>query len=318
MSIELFQKDVNEYIWSQKYRPKNINDLIITPSMEDVIKKYIYDKDIPDLILYSDIPGTGKTSTALVLANELQLEYLLINASANANIDTLRNDIQLFAQTVSMNGKKKIVILDEADNPTSNAFYPALRPIMEQFSHNCSFILTCNSVDKIPDPIKSRCQTYEFIINDKKELAKKIFSRLCFILDNEHIEYNKKVISDIVLKYFPDIRSMIQSCQQHQLSLTDVTIKNKLDGYDLDALFLAMKDKDFTTVREVVYNNIHNLNSIYIQIYDKLKENIRSEDIATSILIINEYQYKHYFVVNKEINIVAFLIELTKSVQFIK
>ncbi len=303
-------------LWVEKYRPKNIQDMILEPELKDKFEKLIDLGDLPHLMFYGT-PGLGKTTLAKVLCKQIGMEYYFVNASMDANIDLLRDKISQFARTVSlMEDKKKVVILDECDMVTSNNFLPALRPMFEEYAKNCVFILTLNYFEKMPDYIRTRCQIHNFVIGDKKVHANKIMKRLLEILKNEKVECNKAILADIITNNFPDIRKMINICQQYKDNLTDEKFKYKLTGGDIEPLIKAMKEKDFNGIKEFVITDLTYTDGIYRSVYDKLKDFVEPSSIPPAILVLNEYQKFHGFALDKEIHIISFLLEFSNNIKF--
>ena len=193
----------DEFLWVEKYRPRTIDDTILPPSLKICFQKYVDDGNVPNLLL-TGTAGVGKTTVAKAMLEQLDCDYIVINGSMNGNIDTLRNDIMSFASSVSLQGGRKYVILDEADYLNPNSTQPALRNFMEEFSKNCGFILTCNFKNKIIDPLHSRCSVIDFKLSkeDKMECAAQMFKRTCTVLSQENVEYEKAVVAEVVKKTF--------------------------------------------------------------------------------------------------------------------
>jgi DNA polymerase III delta prime subunit len=315
--MSVMNENPEHFLWVEKYRPSTMDDLLLEDDIKKIIEGFIRDKEIPHLVL-SGTAGLGKTCSVKVLCNVLNMDYLFINASLESNIDLLRDKVAHFARTKAALGKtKKIILLDEADGVRSNGFWDALRPMMEQYSSNCRFVMTCNNKEKIPEPILSRSQQIDFFISDKKAYAKKIMERLEFILKEEKIAYDRKILSEMIKVKFPDIRSMIQVMQQFKDSLKDENMKYRYTGKDISKLFTAMKDKNFTLMREIIVNDFDNTEVIYRNVYEGLKDFIDPSTIPNAILVVDDYMRTHYQVVDREIHIVAFCIEFTKNVKFI-
>jgi len=305
-----------EFIWAQKYRPNKIEDLILEDHIKTKVERFIKDDRVPHLFLYGS-PGLGKTTLAKVIVSGLGLENLFINASAESSIEMLREKVSHFARTVSFNRKQKIIIMDEIDGVTSNAFFPALRPILEQYSKNCTFIATANNPEQIPPAIISRFQEFEYEIEDKKLFAKSILERLELILQQEKTEYDKKIIIEIVKKFFPDIRKMINVVQNNQSFLTDNNVLKKITGMDVTKLIEYMKKCDFVNVRSFIENDLTNYDSAYKKIYDAMYDFIKKEHLPNAIEILNSHQYQNAFVVDKGINLMNMMIQISSQCEFI-
>lgn len=309
-------KQQKQFLWVEKYRPQTLDDLILDNAIFKRCKSYVDGGEIPHLLLHG-IQGVGKTTLAKALVNDLNMDMLFVNASLEADVGLLRDKVKHFAHTMSFEGKgKKVVLLDEVDGVTSNAFFPALRPMIEQFSGNCSFVMTCNFVDKVPDAIRSRLHDFEFTIEDKKLHCGKILKRLEYILDSEGVKYNKNILVSIIKKYFPDIRKMINVLQQNSDFLTDENVKYRLDGVDIQPLIQALKDQDFKSVREYIINNYVGSTNIYRQLYDRFKDFINEKSIPVAIVITGEFGRTHNQAVDKEIHMMHYLIEFCDQVKF--
>ena len=211
----------DDFIWCQKYRPRTIEDCILPRGLKDTFLEFVSNGDIPNLLL-SGTAGTGKTTVARALCEELGVDYIIINGSESGNIDTLRNDVRNFASGVSITstGKRKIVILDEADYLNPSSTQPALRGFIEEFSKNCGFIFTCNFKNRIIEPIHSRCSVIDFRFSkkDRPKLAMSLLKRVIEILDKESVEYNEKVLVELITKYFPDFRRVLNELQRYSVS----------------------------------------------------------------------------------------------------
>jgi DNA polymerase III delta prime subunit len=305
---------MKEFLWSQKYRPRTVNESILPKDLKDTFQKFVDDKNVPNLIL-AGRAGVGKTTIARAMLDELHADYIIINGSMNGNIDTLRVDIQNFASTVSFTGGRKYVILDEADYLNPQSTQPALRNFMEEFSKNCGFILTCNFLNRIIDPLHSRCSVINFNItsSDKPKLATQFFKRVCGILDAEGVPYNQKAIAELIQSYFPDWRRVLNELQRYAAtgSIDEGILRNK-GSETLEELISHLKSKRFNDVRKWVgeHSDIDSA-TLYRQLYDILPTKLNSSSsIADSIIILAEYEYKEAFVANPEINRVAALITL--------
>lgn len=305
---------MEEYLWSQKYRPHTVQDTILPKDMKDTFQKFVDDKNVPNLLL-SGSAGVGKTTIARAMLDELGADYIVINGSMNGNIDTLRIDIANFASTVSFSGGRKYVILDEADYLNANSTQPALRNFMEEFSKNCGFILTCNLVNRIIPPLQSRCSCITFNINtaDRPKLASQFFKRVCSILDAEKIEYDQKAIAELINTYFPDWRRVLNELQRYSaVGKIDAGILANKGTASIEELVKLLKTKKFTDVRKWVGENT-DIDSamLYRGLYDILPTKLVStSSVADSIMILAEYEYKEAFVANPEINRMAALVTL--------
>ena len=245
---------------------------------------------------------------------------MMINGSEESGIDTLRTKIKNFASTVSMDGKRKYVILDEADYLNPQSTQPALRGFIEEFSKNCGFILTCNFRNRIIEPLHSRCSTVEFRIpnEQKPKLAMNFMKRVQDILEKENVTYNEKVVADVIGKFFPDWRRCLNELQRYSATGSiDAGILVNLSDTSIKELVSFIKDKDFKSCREWVVHNLDNdPHRIYRRIYDNLSGNVSDSSIPHCVLILGDYSYKSAFVADQEINLLACLTEMMTSVQF--
>jgi|TARA_R110000868_G_scaffold81820_5_gene231400 DNA polymerase III delta prime subunit len=306
-------------LFVEKYRPKTIEDCILPTDLKNTFREMVKSKVAQNILLCGSA-GTGKTSVARALCNDLNAEYILINCSEDRNIDTLRVKIRDFASTVSLNGHQKVVILDEFDYSNANSIQPALRGAIEEFANNCRFILTCNYKNRIIAPIHSRCTNIEFNIpsSEKPFLAKSIMDRIKFILNKESIPFEDVVLAKLIMKYFPDIRRMLNEIQRYSLSgQIDVGILSNFENIKIRDLVVAMKDKNFTDARKWIVSNLDNSPpEMFRKIYDTMYESLDKNSIPEAIIIIAEYQYKAAFVADQEINFVACVVELMMRCEF--
>jgi DNA polymerase III delta prime subunit len=278
-----------------------------------VFQAFVDQEQIPNLLL-SGGPGIGKTTVARALLSELDLDYLIINGSMKGNIDTLRTEIQQFASTVSFNGKRKYVILDEADYLNPQSTQPALRNFMEEFSNNCGFILTCNFKNRIIEPLHSRCSVVEFNITKKElsGLAPQFMRRIENILKMKGIKYDQKVIAELMMKHMPDWRRILNELQRYSVTGNiDVGILTNMSDESFDSLVKMIGSQDFTGIRKwVVDNSDIETATLYRNLYNHASKNMKPASIAQMVLILAKYQYQAAFVVDHEINNVACLVEL--------
>jgi DNA polymerase III delta prime subunit len=257
---------------------------------------------------------------AKALCDELGMDNIVINCSEDGNIDTLRTKIRNFASTVSLNGGKKAVILDEFDYSNAQSTQPALRGFIEEFGANCRFILTCNFKNRIMDPLHSRCTTIEFSIPNKEKpaIAAQFMDRVEFILKSESIKYDKKVVAQLISRYFPDYRKIINELQRYSVSgEIDLGILQVAGEIKIKELISSMRDKDFSEVRKWVVHNMDNDQTrIFRQIYDGFHNHFKPESIPKAILILSDYQFKAAFVADPEINLTACLTEMMMECEF--
>ena len=310
---------MNEMLWVEKYRPTTIEDAILPSELKKTFQKFVQNGETPNLLL-SGSAGCGKTTVAKAMLEQLGCTYMMINGSEESGIDVLRNKIKNFASTVSLEGGRKYVILDEADYLNPQSTQPALRGFIEEFSKNCGFILTCNFRNRIIEPLHSRCSTVEFRIpaGEKPQLAMDFMNRCEVILNNEQIHYNKKVVASLIQKFFPDWRRVLNELQRYSASgEIDAGILVNLSEDSVKELLSFLKNKEFTNVRRWIVNNLDNDPSrIYRRIYDSLYDNLDGRTIPNAVLVLADYSYKSAFVADQEINLLACMTELMQNCNF--
>ena len=310
----------NEYLWVEKYRPKTIDDTILPKKLKETFQKIIEGGELPNM-LFTGTAGLGKTTVAKALCNSLNCDYILINGSEEGNIDTLRTKIKQFASSVSLQGGYKVVILDEADYLNAQSTQPALRGFIEEFANNCRFILTCNFKNRIIEPLHSRCSVYEFNTSKKdlQGLCAQFLKHIGKILDKEGIGYDQMVLVDLIMKYVPDWRRVLNELQRYSISgRIDAGILVNLSDKSFDDLFTYLKSKDFKKMRQWVVNNIDtDASSIFRGIYDRMIDKVKPQSVPQLVLILADYQYKNAFVADMELNVVACMTEIMANVEFV-
>ena len=308
-----------DFLWVEQYRPKTIDDCILPDSLKSLFSAFIKKGEISNM-LFSGTAGIGKTTVAKALCNQMNCDWIMINGSEEGGIDVLRNKIKNFASTVSLSGGKKVVILDEADYLNPQSTQPALRGFVEEFHKNCRFILTCNFKNRIIEPLHSRFSNIEFKVNpkDKPKLASRLFERAIYILKEQNVSYEDKVLVELITKHFPDFRKLINELQRYSVSGSiDAGILVNVSDENLKTLVTHLKNKEFSDMRKWVVNNLDNDPvKIFRKIYDTLYTNLEPSTIPHAVLIIADYQYKSAFVADQEINLVACLTELMSQVKF--
>jgi DNA polymerase III delta prime subunit len=311
----------SEFLFVEKYRPQVIDDCILPDDTKKTFKEFVEKGEIPNLLLAGP-PGIGKTTIAKALCNELGADFYVINGSDEGRfLDTVRNQAKNFASTVSLTGssKHKVIIIDEADN-TGNDVQLLLRANIEAFYNNCRFIFTCNYKNKIIEPLHSRCAVIDFTIKGKQkaQLAGSFFKRLQNILDAEGIEYDQKVVAELVSKHFPDFRRVLNECQRYCTGgKIDAGILASFSDISVNELIKHLKEKNFTEVRKWVVSNLDNDAHIVLRrIYDACYDALVPASIPAAVLIISKYLYQSGFVADQEINTLAALTELMCEVEF--
>jgi len=312
----------SEFLLTEKYRPQVIDDCILPEETKKTFKEFVAKGEIPNLLLAGP-PGIGKTTIAKALCNELGADYYVINGSDEGRfLDTVRNQAKNFASTVSLTGssKHKVIIIDEADN-TGNDVQLLLRANIEAFYSNCRFIFTCNYKNKIIEPLHSRCAVIDFTIKGKQkvELAGSFFKRLQQVLEQERIEYDPKVVAELVTKHFPDFRRVLNECQRYSTSgKIDSGILATFSDVAVNDLIKNLKEKNFPEVRKWVVSNMDNDTTVLMRrIYDACYASLENNSVPAAVLVLAKYQYQSAFVADQEINMLACLTEIMVECNFV-
>ena len=309
-----------EFLWVEKYRPLNIDDCVLPKGLIKTFREFVKNNEIPNLLLCGSA-GVGKTTIARALCEQLDSDYILINGSEESGIDVLRNKIKNFASTVSLTGGRKVVILDEADYLNPQSTQPALRGFIEEFSKNCRFIFTCNFANRIINPLHSRCSIVEFTIPKKEiqQLAANFMDRVQKILEKEGVEYDPKVVAELITKYIPDWRRVLNELQRYSASgIIDVGILTSVADEEIDRVIEMIKSIHFTNMSKWVVNNMDNEPNVLLRnVYDRLVDVLTPSGIAQAVVIVADYQYKSAFVVDQEVNIIACLTEIMHRCEFV-
>ena len=313
---------MSDFLWVEKYRPKKIADCILIDDLKNTFTKFLKGNELPNLLL-SGTAGTGKTTVARALCEELGADYIIINGSDEGrHIDTLRTTIKNFASSVSLveSSKHKVVIIDEADYMNADSVQPALRNFIETFYKNCRFIFTCNFKNKIIPALHSRCTVIDFRITNgqKVKTATAFLGRLGEILKSENIEYDKRVLAELIQRHYPDFRRTINELQRYSVrGKIDSGILVSLSDINNKELIKLLKEKRFSDMRKWVVQNLDkDPSSLFTSIYDILYKNLQPQSVPAAVLTIADYQYKSAFVADHEINMVACLTQIMAECKF--
>jgi len=311
---------MDNFLWVEKYRPKTIDQCILSDTIKGTLEDLVKEEKVPNL-MFTGPAGVGKTTVARAICDMTNSDYIIINGSDEGRmIDTLRTKMTQFCSTISLQGGRKVVIIDEADYMNPDSVQPAMRGFIEKFADNCSFIFTCNYKNRIIEPIHSRCAVVDFTLpkSEKPAIAQQFMIRCGVILSEENVEHDKNVIAALINKHFPDFRRVLNEMQRYSTSGTiDSGILANIGELNLNQLVTALREKNFPNMRQWVTSNVDNdPASVYRKIYDKLYEVVDKGSIPQAVLIIADYQYKSAFVADQEINLVACLIELMAECEF--
>ena len=304
-------------LFTEKYRPKTISDCILPDRLKTPFQEYVNQNNIPNLLL-SGGAGVGKTTVAKAMCEEIGCDYMIINGSDENGVDVVRYKITNYASSMSLSGGRKVIIIDEADYLSPNA-QAAFRNAIEEFASNCSFIFTCNYKNKLIDPLHSRCAVVDFTLknNEKTQMAGQFFKRIQSILQSEEIEYDDKVIVELIKKHFPDFRRIINEIQRYsQFGKIDGGILSHIVEVSLGDIIKYIKDKDFGAIRKWVASNDIDATTFFRKLYDNLYDVLKPQSIPQAVIILADYQYKQAFVADTEINTLACLTEIMVSCEF--
>jgi DNA polymerase III delta prime subunit len=313
---------MDKFLWVEKHRPKTIEQCILSDTIKGTLEDLVRDNKVPNL-MFTGPAGVGKTTVARAICDITNTDYIIINGSDEGRmIDTLRTKMTQFCSTISLSGGgRKVVIIDEADYMNPDSVQPAMRGFIEKFAENCSFIFTCNFKNRIIEPIHSRCAVIDFALkkDEKPDIASQFMIRCGDILTEEGVEYDKRVVAELINKHFPDFRRVINELQRYSTSSEiNSGVLAIIGELNLNQLISALRNKNFHDMRQWVSSNVDNdPTTIYRKIYDKLYEVLEKSSIPQAVLIIADYQYKSAFVADQEINLVACLIELMAECEFV-
>lgn len=310
----------DQFLWVEKYRPQTIDECILPESFKTTFQNYLEQGELPTF-LFSGTAGVGKTTVAKALCNQVGADWIMINGSDEGrSIDVLRNKIKSFASTVSLTDAKKVVIIDEADYMNADSVQPALRSFIEEFSNNCRFIFTCNFKHRIIEPLRSRCANIDFKIDgkEKQQLAAQFFKRAAQILKQEQVEFDPKVVAELITQHFPDYRRILNELQRYSVTgKIDSGIFVNLSEDSYKELISSLKNRNFTDVRKWVGKNSDiDTATLFRQLYDSSADHLESGTIPNLILILAEYQYKSAFVADQELNTMAAMTEIMVQCKF--
>ena len=308
-----------EFLWVEKYRPHKIADCVLPDNLKNTFQKFVDDGNIPNLLL-SGTSGVGKTTVARAMLDEIDADYIILNGSLSVNKDALRTDIRNYAATVSFGGGRKYIIMDEADYLDANHVQPQLRNFIEEFSSNCGFIFTCNFINRIIEPLHSRCSVVEFKIGAKEKagLAKQFMKRANFILNTENVKYESAVVAEVIMKHFPDWRRVLNELQRYGASgAIDSGILASVDNIEIKELIKYLKAREFENMRKWVGQNASmDVNVLFRKLYDAASAILKPESIPALVLALADYQYKAAFVVDQEINMSACMTQIMMDCEF--
>ena len=307
------------FLWVEKYRPTKVEDCILPSKLKSTFQEFVDAGHIPNLIL-SGSAGTGKTTIAKAMVEQIGSTWMIVNGSEESGIDVLRTKIKNFASTVSLHGGRKYLILDEADYLNPQSTQPALRGFMEEFHKNCGFILTCNYKNRLIEPLQSRCSSIDFSVpkTEKQQLAEQFFQRVMDILSKENVKFEPKAVAEVINKFFPDWRKVLNELQRYSASgRIDAGILLDISEVNIKELMSFMKGKEFTNVRKWVVDNLDNdPTRLFRHIYNSLYTYMDGSSIPHAVIILGDYQYKAAFVADQEINTLACLTEIMSRVKF--
>jgi DNA polymerase III delta prime subunit len=315
----MIEKVDNQFLWVEAYRPKTIDDCVLPERLKVPFKEYVISKDIPNLMLTGSA-GVGKTTVAKALCEEVGCDYIVLNGSSKFGVDAVHTTVADYASTISLSGGRKVIIIDEADGMTAQA-QQAFRNYIEQFAFNCTFIFTCNFKEKIIDPIHSRCAVIDFRLNkdEKTKMAGLFFKRIQEILKNENVQSNDSVVAEVIKKYFPDFRRILNELQRYsKFGNIDEGILSTLNEDSIKNVVTLLKEKDLGGIRKWLANNDYESATLYRKLFDALYEEVVPHYAPLMIITIADYQYKRAFVADGQLNDLALLTQIMMEAEFKK
>lgn len=313
--------NASEFVWEQKYRPDLLDDVVIPKAFKESLRKYIIGGKIPNFLFYSPNPGTGKTTVAKAICNELGIKPLFINASLNNSVDDIRMMVVQYATTANMFGaSQKVVILDEAER-LSTAAQESLKGLIEQVSKNCSFVLTSNTKSRVIEPLRSRCTEVDFVYSTEEQLAisTQMLKRCTEILKLENVPFDLQVLVALVKKFSPDNRKILNELQRYssENGSIDAGILGRLKGADSTVLVESLKNKKFDEVKAWCFDNFDRLgDEFYGQIFNTLSSLVTPQSVPQLVLVLNDYQRYHATVPDRFIHFTSLCTQIMVDVQF--
>ena len=317
MATSTLSINPREYLFVEKYRPKTIDDLIVTKVLKEQLRGWIKDGEIPNLLLSSRTPGTGKTSLAYTLINELGADSIFINASLESNIDVLRNKIQGFASTASFDGRPKVIVLDEADYLNDRSTQPALRGFIEQFSKNARFILTCNTPSKLIEPLRNRLINIDFdemFRSNKKELQLATAKRTIKVLENENISYEMEDIKYLARHYYPSNRNILNKVQQFTKNGKIEIDREAINTDEQNNILIdSIIGNKFEDVRKQVAK-MPDPGTMFLMLFENINK-FKAQDRPQIIILIGKYQSYDPHVRDRMVNSTACAVKIMQSIK---
>jgi DNA polymerase III delta prime subunit len=308
-------------LWVEKYRPQTIEECVLPDRLKSIFQEFVNNGEFPHLILAGS-SGTGKTTVAKALCEQLNMDYLFLNGSDENGIDTFRTKIKGYASSMSLTGDKKAIIIDEADYLNANSIQPALRSAMEEFEDNCRFIFTCNYKNRIMKELHSRSTVIDYQLKpeEKPKMARDFMRSIENILKGESVAYDAKVLAQFIMKHFPDFRRTINELQTYSVShgnTVDEGILSVSVEVSLTDLVRALKERNFRDMRQwVSQHGNEDAARLYRKIYDALYNILKKESIPPAVIILAKYQYQAAFVADQELNLTACLTEMMAECEF--